>query len=113
MRRANAVVHAAAASGQRLYLTALVLCALVRVLRGAYELDRSAVATTVERIPATVQFEVEHKDAMYEAWGDYQAGTGDFADYVIGRRGKDAGCDHTATFARRLKASTLFRTLAT
>jgi len=111
-RRANAVVAEASSSGQRLYLTVVVLCELVWVLRGAYELDRPAVATTLERILATVQFEIEHKDVMYDALADYQAGAGDFADYVIGRRGREAGCDHTATFDRRLKASALFRTLA-
>lgn len=110
-RRANAVVAEASASGQRLYLTAVVLCELVWVLRGAYELDRASVAAALERIMATVQFEIEQKDVMYDALADYQAGAGDFADYVIGRRGREAGCDHTATFDRRLKASGLFRTL--
>jgi predicted nucleic-acid-binding protein len=111
-RRANAVVADATAAGQRLYLTAVVLCELVWVLRGAYQLDRSSVATTLERILATVQFEIERKDVMYDALADYRSGGGDFADYVIGRTGREAGCEHTATFDRRLKPSALFRTLA-
>lgn len=111
-RRANAVVAEATSSGQRLYLTAVVLCELVWVLRGAYELDRSLVAGTLERILATAQFEIEQKDIMYDALADYQKGAGDFADYVIGHRGREAGCEHTATFDKRLKASTLFRVSA-
>jgi len=46
-----------------------------------------------------------------EALEDYRGGSGDFAGYVIGRRGLEAGCEHTATFDRRLKTSALFQVL--
>ncbi len=41
-----------------------------------------------------------------------RVGGGDFADYVIGRRGREVGCQTTATFDRRLKPSGLFRLLS-
>jgi predicted nucleic-acid-binding protein len=56
--------------------------------------------------------EIDQKDVVREAVEDYRAGGGDFADYVIGRRGREAGCEKTATFDRRLKASALFRVLS-
>ena len=51
-------------------------------------------------------------DIVREALEDYRTGGGDFADYVIGRRGREVGCEATATFDRRLKASGLFRVLS-
>jgi len=70
------------------------------------------VVTALERILVTAQLEIDQKDVVRAALEDYRGAGGDFADYVIGRRGREAGCDRTATFDRRLKASSLFRVLA-
>jgi predicted nucleic-acid-binding protein len=110
-RRAAALVAEAVADGQRLFVSALVLCELVWVLRGAYSLDRSTIALALDRILATAQIEVDQKDVVRAALEDYREGAGDFADYVIGRRGREAGCEKTATFDGRLKRSELFRLL--
>lgn len=112
-RRATALVAESVAAGERLFVSVVVLCELVWVLRGAYSLDRPTIAGALERILATAQLEIDQKDLVREALEDYRAGGGDFADYVIGRRGKEAGCEATATFDRRLKGSRLFRLLAT
>jgi predicted nucleic-acid-binding protein len=66
----------------------------------------------LDRILATAQLEIDQKDVVREALEDYRTGGGDFADYVIGRRGREAGCERTATFDRRLKGSGLFRLLS-
>jgi predicted nucleic-acid-binding protein len=111
-RRAAALVAEAVSAGGRLFVGAVVLCELVWVLRGAYSLDRPTIAMALDRILATAQIEIDQKDIVREALEDYRAGSGDFADYVIGRRAREAGCEKTATFDRRLKASGLFRLLA-
>jgi predicted nucleic-acid-binding protein len=111
-RRAAALVAEAVSAGDRLFVGAVVLCELVWVLRGAYSLDRPTIAMALDRILATAQIEIDQKDIVREALEDYRAGGGDFADYVIGRRAREAGCEKTATFDRRLKASGLFRLLA-
>lgn len=110
-RRANAIVAEAVASGERLFVGVVVLCELVWVLRGPYALDKAAVVASLERILATAQLEIDQKDLVREALEDYRKGGGDFADYVIGRRGREAGCEQTATFDRRLKPNALFRVL--
>jgi predicted nucleic-acid-binding protein len=110
-RRAAALVAEAVADGQRLFVSAVVLCELVWVLRGAYSLDRSTIALALDRILATAQIEVDQKDVIRAALEDYREGAGDFADYVIGRRGREAGCEKTATFDQRLKRSELVRLL--
>lgn len=111
-RRAATLVAEAVSGGQRLFVSTLVLCELVWVLRGAYALDRPTIAGALERILSTGQLEIDQKDIVREALGDYKAGGGDFADYVIGRRGREAGCKSTASFDRRLKGSGLFRLLS-
>jgi predicted nucleic-acid-binding protein len=111
-RRAAALVAEAVSAGDRLFVGAVVLCELVWVLRGAYSLDRPTIAMALDRILATAQIDIDQKDIVREALEDYRAGGGDFADYVIGRRAREAGCEKTATFDRRLKSSGLFRLLA-
>jgi predicted nucleic-acid-binding protein len=110
-RRVNALVAEAVAAGERLFVGAVVLCELVWVLRGAYGLDKATIVAALERILATAQLEVDQKDVVRGALEDYRGASGDFADYVIGHRAREAGCDRTATFDRRLKASPLFRVL--
>jgi predicted nucleic-acid-binding protein len=111
-RRAAALVAEAVSGGGRLFVSAVVLCELVWVLRGAYSLDRPTIAMALDRILATGQLEIDIKDVVREALEDYRTGSGDFADYVIGRRGREAGCERTVTFDRRLKGSGLFRLLS-
>jgi predicted nucleic-acid-binding protein len=110
-KRANALVAEAVAGGQRLFVSAVVLCELVWVLRGPYAFGKEEVVASLERILATAQLEIDQKDLVREALADYRSGGGDFADYMIGRRGRECGCERTATFDRRLKTSALFRVL--
>jgi predicted nucleic-acid-binding protein len=111
-RRAAALAAEAVSGGDRLFVSAVVLCELVWVLRGAYSLDRPTIVMALDRILATAQLEIDQKDVVRDALEDYRAGGGDFADYVIGRRGREVGCERTATFDRRLKGSGLFRLLS-
>lgn len=110
-KRANALVAETVASGERLFVSAVVLSELVWVLRGPYAFDKATVVSTLERLLATAQLEIDQKDLVREALEDYRLGGGDFADYVIGRRGREAGCEQTASFDRRLKSNALFRVL--
>jgi predicted nucleic-acid-binding protein len=110
-RRANAVVAAALEKGERCRLDSVVLCELVWVLRGAYGCDKATILDTLERILATAQFDIGDKDLVRLALEDHRGGSGDFADYLIGHRNREAGCASTATFDRRLRSSAVFRVL--
>ena len=110
-RRANALVTAVVAKGNRCFIGSVVLCELVWVLRRAYGLDRATIAMTLERILATAQFAIDEKDVVRRALEDYRAGKGDFADYLIGHHSRESGCRLTATFDRRLKGSGLFQVI--
>jgi predicted nucleic-acid-binding protein len=109
--RATQAIEDAADRGDRLFLSHVVVCELVWVLESAYGYKRSQVGDVVERILRTDQFDFDHKDQLWRAWQDYGGEKGDFADYVIGRLGRAAGCEVTLTFDEALQDSTLFRLL--
>jgi predicted nucleic-acid-binding protein len=111
-RRASVLVADTVAKGDRCFIGSVVLCELVWVLRGAYGLDKATVVSVLERILATAQFTIEQRDVVRRALEDYREGKGDFADYLIGHHGLEAGCRATATFDRRLRGSALFQVLA-
>lgn len=108
----NQIFAEAARDGVALHVDIVVLCELVWVLRGAYKIGKHAIVDALERIVATRQFSVAHIDQVQRAIGDYRAGKGDFADYLIGVRNQDAGCDVTVTFDRAIQAHPRFASAA-
>ena len=110
-RRANALINETLDRGDRCAIALVALCELVWVLRDAYALDRATIASTVERVLDTAEFVVDERDIAHRALSDYRRGPADFADYVIGWRNRQGGCNETATFDRALKGSDLFRVL--
>ncbi len=109
--RAAGVIESAVGEGERLFIGPLVICELVWVLEGAYGLDRDEVLDTVEAVLRTAQFNLGDKDVLWLALGDARRGPAGFADYVIARRAKAAGSDHTVTFDRGLADSSLFEVI--
>jgi predicted nucleic-acid-binding protein len=110
-RKANALIDGAAAREERLHVEALVLCELVWVLRGAYRLNRPTIVKALEVVLDAGQFVIDDRDLLREALENYRMKRGDFADYVLGLRSREAGCNRTATFDRTLKDSELFTVL--
>ena len=110
-RKAAAVIEEAATKGEKLLIHPVVLCELVWVLETAYGYGRSDVATTLDRILRTAQFEVSDKEIVWSAWADYRSGKADFADYLIGRANGRLGAAHTVTFDQALKGNRQFRVL--
>lgn len=110
VRKADALITEAVTAGG-CYVGSVVLCELVWVLRDAYQLDKATVVGTLDRILTTAQFHVGGKDLVRRALEDYRDGSGDFADYVIGRSSQEAGCSTTATFDRALRQHSAFRWL--
>jgi predicted nucleic-acid-binding protein len=105
------LVKAAIAEGKSLHVDDVVLCETVWVLRAAYGQDKASIVSVLEKILATSQFSFDDRDLLTRAVSDFRGGKGDFADYVIGRRNRRAGCDRTVTFDRSLKGSGSFSVL--
>lgn len=55
----------------------------------------------VETLLQSRELVVEQEELMADALRDFVAGSADFADYLIERTGRSAGCIHTFTFDKR------------
>jgi predicted nucleic-acid-binding protein len=98
--------------GERLHVAVVVLCELARVLRGkGYGYDRPSIAAAIKRLLETGVFTIHQSDLVRLAVSDYETGTADFADYVIGRQNRAAGASGTVTFDGRLADSPDFEIL--
>ncbi|MEZ5354257.1 MAG: type II toxin-antitoxin system VapC family toxin [Bryobacteraceae bacterium] len=110
--QANRVIGQAAESGVRLVIQPVVICELIWVLEDCYGFRKGDINTVIERILRTAQFEVVDKETVWQAFGDWTGGRGDFADYYIGRANARAGAASTVTFARALRGGRGFEVLS-
>lgn len=110
-RRAAELIRTTTVRGERCYISALVLCELAWVLLGAYEVSKTDLLTTLDRILGTAQFVIGDKAVVRRAVENYRSGRADFADYVIGALNRDADCSKTVTFDRRLRTCADFQVL--
>lgn len=110
-RAVDAIVAEALAADEPLRIDDIVLCELVWVLRGAYRRDKGAIVDALEKIAGTALFSFDDRETLRHAIADYRVGSGDFADYLIGRRNRRAGCDRTVTFDRGLRGAPMFSVL--
>lgn len=106
--KAGAFIRKATSSGEYCFINTIVLCETVWVLESAYAYDKKEIADVLDNILATKQFEIERKDITRQAVRDYRAGSGDLADYLIGRINHACGCDVTASFDRALNNAANF-----
>jgi predicted nucleic-acid-binding protein len=97
--------------GERFLIDGIVLCEVVWVLEVGYGLSREEVVSTLERILATAQFEIESRDLAIAALDDFRRSGADFSDCLIGRRNRAAGAEETVTLDRSLKGLPGFRLL--
>ncbi len=87
------------------YISQVVLCELIWVLRAAYKNEKREIVNALEKILRTRQFAIQRKEDVYAALGDFQRTKADFSDCLIARVNKTEGCEETVTFDRA--ASTL------
>ena len=83
------------------YVNVLVLAELVWVLTRAYGYADSDASRVILQLLRTTEFSIEDSDAVWAALRAFEAGTADFADYLIAQRNRAAGCASTYTFDRR------------
>lgn len=93
---------------QGFFISDIVVCELVWVLRDAYEASREDIVDVFSEIFETRTFSFSDRDRLYRALAKYASQRGDFSDYLIGLHAADAGCDTTLTFDRALKTDADF-----
>ena len=73
-RRAADLITTATTRGERCFVSAIVLCELAWVLRGAYGVSQSDLVLTLDRMLGTTQFVVGDKDVVRRAVDAYRGG---------------------------------------
>ena len=93
------------------YISLIVLCELVWVLKAAYGADREELGRVIEALLLIRQVEIPDRDALWAALQAFRTSQADFADCLIGRLNRQAGCAETVTIDRRAGALEAFRLL--
>ena len=83
------------------FINRIVLCELVWVLESAYGYSKETIASVLEKVLRTSQFQIEDVQAAWTAFRLYQKGKADFADCLLGALNRHQGCDRTVTFDRQ------------
>lgn len=110
-RVAKRLIDEIEASGETVYISAIVLAELAWVLEISYGFDRRTLVSTLKQILETVEFVVEDRELVDEAVAQLAKGKAGFADHLIGVRNRAAGCEVTVTFDRALRGRQAFRLL--
>ncbi|MEZ4744822.1 MAG: type II toxin-antitoxin system VapC family toxin [Calditrichia bacterium] len=91
------------------FISMVVMCEIVWVLRRAYGYSKSNIINVLETILRTSELMVEEPQIAWEALHRFKTGSADFSDFIIGTINKSAGCEQTATFDQQAGQSDLFR----
>lgn len=96
------LIDRAAAERARVFVSTVVLCETVWVLRTGYHFSRKEIAESLSMLLTAPQLLVESADEAIAALDAYQRGAGDFPDYLVRERSLRAGSHAVATFDRKL-----------
>ncbi|MEQ9322547.1 MAG: type II toxin-antitoxin system VapC family toxin [Polyangiaceae bacterium] len=90
------------ADRERAYVSDVVICEVVWVLRAAYGFSRSEVSAVLAKVLTARQLGFDSTERLARALHAYETGKGDLADYVIGEHAVAAGCNVVVTFDKTL-----------
>lgn len=88
--------------GKKFFITDIVLCELVWVLRKVYRKKPPEILVALTSIVEGFDFKFESDQRIRNAMAAYQSGKADFPDYMIGLKCFDEGCETVATFDKAL-----------
>ena len=94
-----------------IYINCIVLSEVVWVLESAYNYDKEAIISTLERLLSTHEVEVEDADVALAALYNYRQSTVGYTDCLIGYRNVAHGCSETGSFDKRAKGVAGFKVL--
>jgi predicted nucleic-acid-binding protein len=107
--QAKELIDGAFTEGDSVWLTHIVLCETVWVLETSYRVGRKPLAEMLRRVVDS--FSMADREQVIEAIRDYEHGPADFADYLLGRLGRQAGSLTTYTFDKALRKNPAFTVL--
>jgi len=80
------------------FLSLIVIAELVWVLAISYRYQKKEIEQVLENLLRTRELVIERADLVSQALRMFRGGRADFADCLIERSGRAAGCKHTLTF---------------
>ena len=107
-RKAKALIDRLDRDDELGYVSDVVLCEIVWVLTSAYGFGRHEVAAVLAQLIAARQLTFDSTDRLLRAIRAFDAGKGDFADYVIREHARASGCDAIRTFDKALLGEDFF-----
>lgn len=90
------------AQGDDLFVSDIVVCETVWVLSVSYHVGRKEIAVILRNLLRARHLVFRAVDQLIRALDAYEAGKGDFADYLIREHARAADCEQVATFDRVL-----------
>ena len=105
---ATRLIDAAAAAGESIFISQIVLCELVWVLSFAYDVSRREIAAILQQLRRASNLVIESADQVQRAIDSFERGKGDVADYLIAEHAVAQGCTVVATFDRALHSDRRF-----
>lgn len=108
-RRAAAVIEEALSREEGVFISVIVLCETVWVLRGYYKLSKQRIIQVLDALLMEKGFELEARPDVHKALAEYRCSSGDFADYLIGFTARSHRCSTVVTFDQGLKTPSLFK----
>ena len=93
------------------FLSLIVIAELVWVLAISYRYQKQEIEQVLENLLRTKELVIERTDIVSQAFRMFRAGRADFADCLIERCSRAAGCKHTFTFDGKAVAGAGMRPL--
>ena len=98
LARARRLLQKTVESNSFCYVSDVVMCELVWVLERSYKLRRAEIGRGLGRLLRAGNLTFSSSEKLARALEAYDAGRGDFADYVIREHARASGCEAVATF---------------
>ena len=96
------LVERAVIQGREFFVSDIVVCETVWVLSFSYRIPRADIAALLRDVFRARHLQFAASDQLLRALEAYQAGNGDFADYLIREHARHAGCSTVSTFDKAL-----------
>ena len=100
---ARSLLDRCAGEGEECLVTDVVLCELDWVLRRSYRASRAELLAILDGLLNRRPFVFQDRDLVNQAVESFRQGRQEFADLIIGLRGRAAGAVTTYTFDRELR----------
>lgn len=85
------------------FVALVVMAELVWVLQYCYRLSKLEIAEVINKLLRSAELLIENTEIVAQALREFRASRADFADCLIDRCARAAGCQHVVTFDKRAR----------